>query len=412
MKRKLTIFSLTMILALAPASALVPAATVGPQRERRPPRDLGASAQVATDDFSLPAGTVLVLKMETRLDSGRSRTSDRFVAKLVEAVISTSGKELIPAGAAVEGFVEDVNPAQMRRRSGIIAVRFDLLRMPDGRGIPVDGILTEADSGSRKPKIDDENNVVGGSTAKQSIVFIGGAVGAGAAIGAIAGGALLGVGVGAAAGAAAAWLGKGKEAVVEKGTRIGLQLSKPLDLGLGASGIARVDPKPTKRDGVRREEFVRRTTDPEPETVEDPANARPQTQAAPTPATVVTGSAAELAARIADKIEVLLTDYADSIGAKRSPQGGYEFDKQRQPSGDSMELLFVLSNLLDSAQVLKSVPAGDSGTESRRRGADRLSTHAQEVDRRWSGANPGTELDRKWRALEAEIRQLVQTSRS
>lgn len=403
------IISCLLLLTLALGS-MVPAMPVGSQRDRRPQLD-PASARIATNDSVLPSGTVLILRMDTRLDSGRSRTSDRFVASLVEAVVDTSGRELIPVDAKVEGFVEDVSPAQLRRRSGVIAVRFDLLRMPDGRGIPVDGILTEADRSSRKPKLDDENNVIGGSTTKQSIVFIGGATGAGAAIGAIAGGALLGAGVGAAAGVAAAWLGKGKEAVVEKGTRIGFELSRSLDVGLGSSGIARVDPKPAKRDAVRREEFVKRPNGLEPETVEvrepEPRNSQ-RVQTTP-PAD---GSANEIAARIADKVDVLLADYANSIGARRGPQGGYEFDKQRQPSGDAMQLLFVLSNLLDSAQMLKSLPSGDSAADSRRRGADRLSIHAQEVDRSWNAANPGDELDRKWRALEVEIRQLVQVARS
>ncbi len=420
MKRQLTMLLVAIAIVVAGAGSPSPplptmvVASAKAQRERRPPpRNSDVSGQVATEAFVLPAGTILVLRMESKLDSARSRPSDRFVARLVEPVTSVSGQEVIPGGVAVEGFVEGVTPAQLRRRSGTIAVHFDLLRMPDGRGIPIEGVLTEADRGSRKPRVDDENQVVGGSTTKQSIVFIGGAAGAGAAIGAIAGGALLGAGVGAAAGAAAAWLGKGKEAVVEKGTRLGLELSRPLDLSLGSSGISRVDSRPLKKDAANREQFVRRSNDPEspqPEDARSPANSAPVSSSVES-ALPANGTAQELGTRIADKVEVLVADYANSIGAKRSPSGGYEFDKQGQPSSDSVELLFVLSNLVDSAQLLRGVLAGEANAETRRLGADRLATHAQEVDRRWSMVNPGSELERKWRALEVEIRQLVQASR-
>ena len=359
----------------------------------------------------LPAGTVLVLRMETRLDSGSSQISDRFTARLVDPVRNNSGIELIPAGAVVEGYIESVTQAQMKRRSGTIGVHFDMLRLVDGRGIPLEGVLTNAERGKGKTKIDDENQVVGKSTAKQSAVFIGGGAGAGAVIGAIAGGAVLGVGVGAAAGAAAAYFGKGKDAVVEKGTRIGLELSRPLDTGLGSSGITRVDSPAIRKDSGKHEQFSRRPGGLEPEEDVRPAPAAAaivvplQTAASSSPVPNV--SVADLGARIVDKIEVLVGDYASSIGARRSAQGGYDFDKQRQPSADAMELLFYLSNLEDSAHMLRSVLSDESNATGRRLGAERLNTLARDVERKWSSVKPSEDLDRKWRALELEISQLL-----
>jgi hypothetical protein len=213
-----------------------------PQRARRErQRRLEAPTVVAAGSQVLPEGAVLILQMETRLDSGSSRTSDRFMARVAAPVMDTAGKTLIPTGSTVEGHVASVTPAQSRRRSGIIAVSFDKLTLPDGRGFALQGMLTSTDPQQRR-QIDEEGTVEGGSTTKRSVVFIGGGAASGAVIGAITGGAAIGAGVGAAAGAVGALLAKGKEAVVEPGTRIGLQLTRPLDLSLGRSGIVRLKP--------------------------------------------------------------------------------------------------------------------------------------------------------------------------
>ena len=72
--------------------------------------------------------------------------------------------------------------------------------MPDGRELPLQGTLTNADPAERKKlKVDEEGVVEGGSQIKRNTVFIGGGATAGAVIGAIAGGAALGAGIGAAA---------------------------------------------------------------------------------------------------------------------------------------------------------------------------------------------------------------------
>jgi hypothetical protein len=402
---------LTILLLAATISGVygspIPVHALTIQKEHRP-RTVNPSKVAATGGSVLPAGTVIILRMESKLHSGSSQISDRFTARLVEPLRDTSGTELIPASALVEGYVESVTQAQMKRRAGTIGVHFDMLRFSDGRGIPIEGVLTEAGKG--KPKVDDENQAVGKSTFKQSAIFIGGGAGAGAVIGAIAGGALLGVGVGAAAGVAAAYFGKGKDAVVEKGTRIGLELTKPVDLELGSSGISRVASPAIKKETGKHEQFSKRPGGLEPEEEVKPAAA----PAMVSRATPTTGNAApnvaDLGARIVDKVEVLVVDYATSIGAKRGAQGGYDFDKKRQPSSDAMELLFYLSNLQDSAQMLRSVLTDESNGAGRRLGAERLSTLARDVERKWSMVKPSEDLDRKWRALELEISQLMQAT--
>src|SRR5581483_10769633 len=144
----------------------------------------------------------------------------------------------------VSGYVKSVTPAQYRRRSGVIEVLFDRLRLPNGRELNISGVLTSADTRERQ-RIDEEGGLHAKSDAGRHVVFIGAGAGAGTIIGVITGSALVGAGVGAAVGVAAAFLSKGSEAEVESGTRIGVELAEPLELAPGR--------KPAPRPPVRKE---------------------------------------------------------------------------------------------------------------------------------------------------------------
>lgn len=201
-------------------------------QQQRPRRTTDVEfSKLAAGSRFLPRGYVLVLRVDTRLDSSQVRPSDRFTARIAEPITDEIGNMVLPANLLVIGYVKEVTPAQMGRRSGVIEVAFDRLVMPDGRELTLNGFLTSADPAERrKLKIDEEGVLEGGSQLKRNTVFVGGGAAAGAVIGAIAGGAALGAGVGAAAGIVAVLLAKGKEAIVEPGTLIGLELTEGLDL--------------------------------------------------------------------------------------------------------------------------------------------------------------------------------------
>ncbi|MBL8205205.1 MAG: hypothetical protein JNM09_13305 [Blastocatellia bacterium] len=229
MKQKLkTWFSTSISIALL-INSLAFSAFAQQQRPRRA-SDAEFSKLPAGTRF-LPRGYVLVLRLDTRLDSGQVRPSDRFSARIDEPITDEVGNMILPANLLVIGHIKEVTPAQMGRRSGVIEIEFDRLVMPDGRELSLRGILTSADPVERrKLKIDEEGVIEGGGQLKRNTVFVGGGAAAGAVIGAIAGGAALGAGVGAAAGIVAVLLAKGKEAIVEPGTLIGLELTEGVDL--------------------------------------------------------------------------------------------------------------------------------------------------------------------------------------
>lgn len=202
--------------------------------QQQRPRRAGEtdSSRILPGSKMIPEGYVLVVRMESRLDSGASRPGDRFLARVNEPITDDAGAMVLPANLQVVGHVVEVAPAQMRRRSGLISITFDMLIMPDGNEQQIIGELTSADPKERKSlKLDEEGAIQAqGGQKKRNAVFIGGGAASGAVIGAIAGGAAIGAGVGAAAGAIAVLLAKGKEAVVEPGTLIGIELSKGIDV--------------------------------------------------------------------------------------------------------------------------------------------------------------------------------------
>lgn len=218
---------ISMVLALTFVTPVNFAQQTRPRRLNDRPNKLQT---IPTGGRQLPSGWVLALRLETRLDSGKSQVSDRFTARVQGSVKDVAGNIVLPAESLVTGHVSALTPAQLGRRSGTIEITFDRLQI-GAREYAISGELTSADEDERQ-KLDSDGHINGseGSNTKRNVAFIGGGTATGAIIGVIAGSALIGAGVGAAAGATAALLAKGKEAVVEPGTIIGVRLSNPLDL--------------------------------------------------------------------------------------------------------------------------------------------------------------------------------------
>lgn len=243
--------------------------------------------QIPAGSQTVPAGTVLILEMETRLDSKTTRSSDRFTARVVEPVRDEKHHTLIPADSIVHGVAKSVVRAQLRRRSGIIEVTFDKLTLPGRHEFPINGTLTSANTRERH-RIDEEGTIRPRPGLKRHVVFVGAGAGTGAAVGIITGSAILGAGLGAGVGAAAAWLSKGKEAVVEEGTRIGVVLNQPLQLSAAKKSappvtIARKQ-EPTKPAPKKPEPVKPESPGTEPKKITMPEPPKPKPQPKPLPA--------------------------------------------------------------------------------------------------------------------------------
>ncbi|HWP42865.1 MAG TPA: peptidoglycan-binding protein [Blastocatellia bacterium] len=164
---------------------------------------------------SVPAGTQMVLRLDTGISSKTSQVGDRFTA----SVISPSRF----AGAVVEGHIARVEESGRVRGKTELGLAFDSIRFRSGDAAPLDAELLEVRQSESVKVVDEEGNIESGSRGKQSIKR--GAIGAavGGVLGALIGGgkgAVVGILVGGGAGAGSLIIDGSKELRLESGTEM------------------------------------------------------------------------------------------------------------------------------------------------------------------------------------------------
>ncbi|HEY3113398.1 MAG TPA: peptidoglycan-binding domain-containing protein [Gemmatimonadaceae bacterium] len=132
---------------------------------------LAASTAAAQSRIVVPAGTVIIVRTTTPLQSASAKTGDTFDTNVDESV-GVNEYAVIPVGSKIRGSVTLATPAT-RQQSGVIEVVFDRLTLPNGSTFPINGKLTSTDSAERRQIESDPN---------ARVVFVGGRGGIGAAI--------------------------------------------------------------------------------------------------------------------------------------------------------------------------------------------------------------------------------------
>ena len=149
----------------------------------------GLMERMVSKPVTVPAGTILTVRLGNSLSTKSSRTGDTFTATVAEPV-SVDGKTVIPDGAEATGSVTDSQGMGHFKGGALLRIVLTSVTVK-GQSIPVE---TSANSHSEKGK------------GKRSAVVIGGGAGLGALVGALAGGGK-GAAIGAAAGAGAGTAG-------------------------------------------------------------------------------------------------------------------------------------------------------------------------------------------------------------
>ena len=177
----------------------------------------------------VPAGTVLMVRLDTTLATFSNRVGDPFRGSITQPIV-VDGKTLIPAGASVEGRVTKLS--EPRRISGkpTIGILPEAVILPGGERYYLDATLT--DTNIPHSDVNNEGQFKGPSHDRRDTIEQGGGTAGGMLIGGLVGGPV-GVLVGGMIGAGGTtghWLAKHRAATLPAGTELTLELNRPLTL--------------------------------------------------------------------------------------------------------------------------------------------------------------------------------------
>lgn len=178
---------------------------------------------------TLGEGTMLRVHLLQRLSTAYNENGDTFRSQVASDVLQ-DGQVLIPAGAEIDGRVVHVSSGSFGGH-GSMLLQPETVILPDGTRYRLYAQLTGT-PGARAQVRSGEGTIVPDSRLKRDGIEYGGAIGAGAATGAMLagpGGALAGTLIGAGA-ITAHLLVSHPQATLERGTTLIFALTEPLNL--------------------------------------------------------------------------------------------------------------------------------------------------------------------------------------
>src|SRR5204862_2788965 len=110
--------------------------------------------------YTLPANTVMRLRMRDSLTSKTASVGQQFASTVVDPVYA-KGFVVIPQGSVVTGHVTSVQKAGRKSDAGSMTVVFTGVQVPNGKTYALNGSLTENEN------TDNEGQVKGSSSKKR-----------------------------------------------------------------------------------------------------------------------------------------------------------------------------------------------------------------------------------------------------
>jgi hypothetical protein len=228
-----------------------PKPTYAPQDADKPPYSHDRPIQNAPDAQSppaqslpgiltVPAGTILIIRINDYLSTDHNQIGDPFTAVLENPLV-VNGWVVARSGQVIVGKVKEVRKAGRIKGTSELGVELTDMTVVDGHQVP---ILTELWKGS------------GGTSRGQDAATIGTTTGLGALIGAAADwgtGAAIGAGAGAAAGIGAVLLTRGRPTILEPEDQLSFRLVDPVKIDTTQSQQAFLPVTQRDFDGGRLE---------------------------------------------------------------------------------------------------------------------------------------------------------------
>ncbi len=205
------------------------------------PCSLLATVLAAQTPAPVPAGTAMMVRLDTTLATFSNRVGDQFQASLTQPVV-VNGQTLIPAGSKVEGRVTKVS--EPRRISGkpTIGILPEAVILPSGERFYLDATLT--DTNIKGSDVNNEGQFKGSTHDRRDTIEQGGGTAGGMLIGGLVGGPV-GILVGGAIGAGGTtghWLARHRSAVLPAGTELTLELNRPMTMTNSATATPATNP--------------------------------------------------------------------------------------------------------------------------------------------------------------------------
>ena len=205
---------LLAVVGLAGCSSVPESSQASDNKDEKP--GVLSSLLKSAKPVAVPAGTEIAIVLDQSISSERATSGDPFDASIA-APVMVNGKTIIPKGAHVQGIIVEARASG--RLKGVARLRLAL------NSVEVAGKSYDLQTTSLTRS--------GQNHDKRNWTLIGGGTGAGAAIGAIAGGgkgAAIGAAVGAGAGTATAAATGKKDIVLPAESQLNFKLSQPVSI--------------------------------------------------------------------------------------------------------------------------------------------------------------------------------------
>jgi peptidoglycan hydrolase-like protein with peptidoglycan-binding domain len=382
---------------------------------------VAASAASAQSRVVLPAGSVIIVRTTTALQSASAKTGQTFETNVEESV-GVDEYTVIPAGSKIQGVISLATPAT-RQQSGVIEVVFDRLMLPNGSTFPITGKLTSTDSAERRQIESDPN---------ARVVLVGerGGIGAGIA------GAGSGKSTNNILAALGSLLSQGRDVSVPAGTPLAVRLESAVTLRGGGrlrGGEASTIYTATERVRAAQQALAQQNYYRGPLTGQlDDATRRALFQfqvdrglsatgnldgrtaqalginLGGVPGSALSGSTltAAQASTVRRDAQYLASRYRSELGASSVGR----LDPARAYAQGDLDLWFALSAFADNASIYEQIVTTGANRDAAVLAGRALANAARRVDSAMQSARASAQLQTGWSSVRRQITTLDTTS--